>query len=159
MLTTPLILCFEEDHAEASVIAQAAHMRVALIARHRFPDGELKLRLPDTLPARTVLFRSLHIPNEKLVEVLLVAGSARGLGAEHLTLVAPYLAYMRQDMAFHPDEAVSQRIVGPFLAGLFDAVVTGPTLTNVNDFRAIWIDAPSTESPCAEPATPRSSPR
>ena len=34
-----------------------------------------------------------------------------------------------------------------------------PTLTNVNDFRAIWIDAPSTESPCAEPATPRSSPR
>jgi hypothetical protein len=42
----------------------------------------------------------------------------------HLTLVAPYLAYMRQDIAFHPGEAVSQRIVGPFLASLFDAVVT-----------------------------------
>ena len=26
---------------------------------------------------------------------------------------------------------------------LGDAVVTGPTLTNVNDFRAIFIDAPS----------------
>jgi len=34
------------------------------------------------------------------------------------------LAYMRQDIAFHPGEAVSQRIVGPFLASLFDAVVT-----------------------------------
>ena len=124
MLTTPLILCFEEDHAEATAIAQAAHMRVAVIARHRFPDGELKLRLPDALPARTVLFRSLHIPNEKLVEVLLVAGSARGLGAEHLTLVAPYLAYMRQDMAFQSGEVVSQRVVGRFLANLLDAVIT-----------------------------------
>ena len=34
-------------------------------------------------------------------------------------------AYMRQDIAFHPGRAVvSQRIVGPFLASLFDAVVT-----------------------------------
>ena len=31
---------------------------------------------------------------------------------------------MRQDMAFNPGEAVSQRIVGAFLADLFDAVVT-----------------------------------
>jgi ribose-phosphate pyrophosphokinase len=31
---------------------------------------------------------------------------------------------MRQDIAFHPGEAVSQRIVGPFLASLFDAVVS-----------------------------------
>jgi ribose-phosphate pyrophosphokinase len=39
-------------------------------------------------------------------------------------LIAPYLAYMRQDMAFMPGEAVSQRIVGSFLADLFDAVIT-----------------------------------
>jgi len=41
-----------------------------------------------------------------------------------LTLVAPYLGYMRQDVAFQPGEAISQRIVGRFLAGLFDAVIT-----------------------------------
>src|SRR5690606_810302 len=34
------------------------------------------------------------------------------------------LAYMRQDMAFHPGEVVSQQIIGPFLAGLFDGVIT-----------------------------------
>src|SRR5690606_12123678 len=91
---------------------------------HRFPDGELRLRLPATLPAAVVLFRGLHQPNEKLVELLLTARTARGAGARHLTLVAPYLAYMRQDMAFAPGEAVSQRIVGDFLAQLFDAVIT-----------------------------------
>ena len=71
-----------------------------------------------------VLLRTLDHPNEKLVDLLLAARTARLLGARHLTLVAPYLAYMRQDMAFHPGEAVSQRIVGRFLADLFDAVIT-----------------------------------
>jgi len=53
-----------------------------------------------------------------------MAQTARELGAQDLTLVAPYLGYMRQDMAFRPGEAVSQRIVGRFLAGLFDALIT-----------------------------------
>jgi hydroxypyruvate reductase len=30
-----------------------------------------------------------------------------------------------------------------FFAGLGDQVITGPTMTNVNDFRAIWIEAPN----------------
>jgi ribose-phosphate pyrophosphokinase len=47
-----------------------------------------------------VVWRGLHQPNEKLVELLLVARAAREPGAQHLTLVAPYLAYMRQDIAF-----------------------------------------------------------
>lgn len=122
--TAELLLYFEEETHQATQIATAAGMALACISRHRFPDGELKLRLPDTLPPRVTLLRSLHQPNEKLLEVLLVARTARTLGAEHLTLVAPYLAYMRQDIAFHPGEAISQRIVGGFLADLFDAVIT-----------------------------------
>ena len=93
-----------------------------------FRMANSKLTLPvdgaGQLPVRAVLLRSLYQPNDKLVELLLAARAARGLGVRHLTLVAPYLAYMRQDIAFHPGEAVSQRIVGPFLASLFDAVVT-----------------------------------
>lgn len=119
-----LLLHFEDEAGSAARIAAAAGLATAAIARHRFPDGELKLRLPATLPPHVVLLRTLAQPNEKLVELLLAAQTARTLGATRLTLVAPYLAYMRQDMAFTPGEAVSQRIVGRFLAGLFDAVIT-----------------------------------
>ena len=119
-----LLLYFADEAESAARIAAAAGIRCAPIERHRFPDGELKLRLPAALPTHVVLLRSLAHPNEKLVELLLAAQTARTLGAAQLTLVAPYLAYMRQDMAFTPGEAVSQRIVGRFLAGLFDAVVT-----------------------------------
>jgi ribose-phosphate pyrophosphokinase len=118
------LLHFAEDAAIAGRAAQAAGLQRLAIERHRFPDGELRLRLPPALPARVVLWRTLNDPNEKLVELLLAAQAARSLGAQQLTLVAPYLAYMRQDMAFNPGEVVSQRIVGRFLADLFDAVVT-----------------------------------
>jgi ribose-phosphate pyrophosphokinase len=119
-----MLLYFDDQADAARRLAHAAGLSAASIERHRFPDGELKLRLPATLPAHAVLYRSLDNPNEKLVELLLAARTARSLGARHLSLVAPYLAYMRQDIAFHPGEAVSQRIVGSFLADLFDAVIT-----------------------------------
>jgi ribose-phosphate pyrophosphokinase len=124
MTKSVVLLCFEEDQASAARIASAGNLEMASIARHRFPDGELKLRLPPDLPARVVVLRTLNDPNEKLVELLLVAQTARTLGATHLTLIAPYLAYMRQDIAFQPGEAISQRVVGAFLATLFDAIVT-----------------------------------
>ena len=128
-MTLPMLLCFEDEKSAAqrlqqALAAQGQPVALALIERHRFPDGELKLRLPSPLPARVLLLRGLHQPNEKLVELLLAARTARTLGAHDLTLITPYLAYMRQDIAFNPGEAVSQRIVGAFLAELFDAVIT-----------------------------------
>jgi ribose-phosphate pyrophosphokinase len=124
MTDTPLLLHFAEDASFAQRVALAAGFNAATLERHRFPDGELKLRLPAQLPGRVVLLRTLDHPNEKLVELLLLARTARTLGARHLTLVAPYLAYMRQDIAFQPGEVVSQRVIGRFLADLFDAIIT-----------------------------------
>ena len=131
MAVAPLQACllhFSDEADAARRLGQAAQLPVQAIERHRFPDGELKLRLPvdgaGRLPSHVVLLRSLHDPNEKLIELLLAARAARTLGAGHITLVAPYLAYMRQDMAFTPGEVVSQQVVGGFLAGLVDAVIT-----------------------------------
>ncbi|WP_455232531.1 ribose-phosphate diphosphokinase [Geopseudomonas aromaticivorans] len=123
-----LLLYFDDEQAAAERLAAAAGLRAAAIERHRFPDDELRLRLPlvagEALADTLVLYRGLERPNEKLVELLLVAGEARRLGARRLLLVAPYLAYMRQDIAFHPGEVVSQRVVGQFLAERFDGVIT-----------------------------------
>jgi ribose-phosphate pyrophosphokinase len=119
-----MILCFDDEVEFARALGLASGLPVQRIARHRFPDDELKLTLPPKLDGEVRILRSLHRPNEKLVEVLLAAQAARDLGARDLTLIAPYLAYMRQDSAFLPGEVVSQKVVGRLLAGLFDAVVT-----------------------------------
>ena len=119
-----LLLAFDDEAALAVPLAGALGWPLAMVERHRFPDGETRLRLPARLPARVVLLRGLQQPNEKLAELMLVATGARELGAAHLTLLSPYLAYMRQDMAFTPGEVVSQRQLGRALAAWFDAVVT-----------------------------------
>jgi len=119
-----LVLGFPDYDRQASALAKALNAPYRLIELHRFPDGESQLRLPPALPGQVVLCRSLDRPNGKLVELLLAAGCARQLGASQLILVAPYLCYMRQDKAFRTGEAISQQIVGNFLAGLFDTLVT-----------------------------------
>jgi ribose-phosphate pyrophosphokinase len=119
-----LLLAFDDEAVLARRLAQATGWPLAMIGRHRFPDGETRLRLPPQLPPRAVLLRGLQQPNEKLTELMLAAAGARELGAQRLTLVSPYLAYMRQDLAFTPGEVVSQRHLGRALATWFDAVIT-----------------------------------
>jgi ribose-phosphate pyrophosphokinase len=118
------VLAFDDEGDAAAALAAALGVPLERIERHRFPDGELKLRLPAALPPSVVLLRSLHPPNERLVELLIAAPAARELGVRRLALACPYLAYMRQDIAFTPGEAVSQRHIGALLASRFDALVT-----------------------------------
>jgi ribose-phosphate pyrophosphokinase len=78
-------------------------------------------------------------PNRRLVEAMLAASALHDLGAARLTLVAPYLAYMRQDVAFRPGEAVSQKVMGRTLAQSFDTVVTvDPHLHRTGSLAAVF---------------------
>lgn len=124
MLPGTIILGFDDYESQSRKLAESLGIPCCVIQRHVFPDGESRLTLPDSLPEHVVICRSLDQPNEKLVELLLAAKTARELGAKKLTLVAPYLCYMRQDKAFHPGEAISQPIIGNFIAELFDNVIT-----------------------------------
>lgn len=124
MMQCKMILSFDDYEEQSHKLAKALNIPCHIIKRHRFPDSENKLTLPSKLPEHVMLCRSLDHPNEKLLELLLVAKTARQLGAKELTLIAPYLCYMRQDKAFHPGEVVSQGIVGGFLADLFENVIT-----------------------------------
>ncbi|MDP4917689.1 MAG: ribose-phosphate diphosphokinase [Haliea sp.] len=120
-----LLAYLEDERGPAQRLARACRLEHKEIARHRFPDDELKLviDLPTDI-STLVLYRGLDRPNEKLVELLLLARHARLSGVQRLLLVTPYLGYMRQDIAFQPGEIVSQTIIGGFLAELFDAVMT-----------------------------------
>jgi ribose-phosphate pyrophosphokinase len=119
-----LLIGFPNYREGAQRLARAAGISYADALIHHFPDGETRLQLPESLPEYVVLCQTLDHPNSRLVELVLAAATARDLGARQITLVAPYLCYMRQDKAFHPGEAVSQRIVGTLLSQWIDALIT-----------------------------------
>ncbi|MCP5146203.1 MAG: ribose-phosphate diphosphokinase [Gammaproteobacteria bacterium] len=133
-----LVLAFPGYAEPAQRLAQAAACPYAEISIHRFPDGESRVQLPPALPAHVVIYCTLDHPNEKLVELELAAATALTLGASALTLVAPYLAYMRQDIAFEPGQAISQQVIGRWLARRFEHVITvDPHLHRVHDLREV----------------------
>ncbi len=119
-----LILAFPGYEREAQAFAAAAAIPCATLDVHHFPDAESKVMLPANPPDHIILCNSLEHPNEKLVDLVLAADGARNQGAKSVSLVAPYLCYMRQDKAFHRGEVVSQRVIGKLLAAYFDNVLT-----------------------------------
>lgn len=128
---TAMLLHFEDDTPEAEGLARAAGLTPTLVTRDRSAEGELRFQLPHALPERVVVYRSLHRPDEKLIDLLLLARTASRLGAARLVLVTPCLAGRRADA----EEGEGARIVGAFLAGLFDGVVTvDPHLYGAADF-------------------------
>ena len=118
-----VFFAFDDAIAPARRLGALLSVPTIPIEVHRFPDRECLVRVP--APARTAIFyRSLDDPDHKIIELLLAASAARDQGAERVILVAPYLAYMRQDKAFHSGEAVSQKVIGGLIASHLDGLVT-----------------------------------
>ena len=122
-MPTPMLHAFPDALPLARALHQQLGWPLAEVALHHFPDGESRLRVAASPGGAAVLLRSLHDPNAKLVEVLLAADALRRAGATRLTLVAPYLGYMRQDAVFEPGEALSQRAIGSLLGVAFECVL------------------------------------
>ncbi|MEZ5668257.1 MAG: ribose-phosphate diphosphokinase [Alphaproteobacteria bacterium] len=122
-MTALAIAAMPGDEAAAARVAALLGVRSASVAVHRFPDGESLVRVAEAA-ATTLLYCTLDRPDPKLMPLLLAASALRDDGAQRLVLVAPYLPYMRQDTAFRPGEAVSQRVIGRLLGARFDRIVT-----------------------------------
>lgn len=122
---TPLVLPLPGNEALAGALVEQAHWRTGRLETREFPDGETYLRVDAPCAGQSVaLICTLDRPDRKLAPLLFAADTLRELGALRLGLVAPYLAYMRQDRRFQAGEAVSSQIFASVLSSRFDWLVT-----------------------------------
>lgn len=92
--------------------------------RH-FPDGESLVKVPELPKAsQVILICTLNDPDSKTLPLLFAAHTFHELGAKTIGLIAPYLAYMRQDIRFQPGEAISSRLFAQHLCLAFDWLMT-----------------------------------
>ena len=121
----PLLFELAAAPGLAAGLAERLPCDVGELSSRRFPDGETYLRFDTSAEGRDViLLCTLDRPDSKLAPLLFAARSARERGARSIGLVAPYLAYMRQDTEFHPGEAVTSRLFARLLSEQFDWLVT-----------------------------------
>jgi ribose-phosphate pyrophosphokinase len=135
-----LILPLPGDEALAATLARLTGAELGRLEHRRFPDGETYLRLLSEVAGReVVLVATLVDPDRKVLPLIFAARTARELGATRVTLVAPYLAYMRQDKAFHPGEAVTSSQFAALLSHEVDRLITvDPHLHRHTDLSEIY---------------------
>lgn len=120
-----VVFALPGNEALAARLAAALAAPLGAMEARRFPDGESYLRLLSPVRNRQVVLAcTLDRPDDKILPLLFAAETAADLGAASVGLAAPYLAYMRQDRAFAPGEAVTSRSAAELLSRAFDWLVT-----------------------------------
>jgi ribose-phosphate pyrophosphokinase len=124
-MTAPLLVAMPGNEQLATDLAATLNYEIGQIETRQFPDGETYLRFITSPTARSVVIVcTLDHPDDKFLLLVFAAATARELGASKVGLIAPYLAYMRQDRRFNPGEAVTSRHVAKLLSNAFDWLVT-----------------------------------
>ena len=57
-----MILGFDDYEEQSRKLAESLRVPCRIIQRHRFPDGESRLTLPDSIPEHVIICRSLDHP-------------------------------------------------------------------------------------------------
>lgn len=124
-MTPPIIVALPGSEALAGSLSERLSGELSSLETRSFPDGETYIRYRADLPGRDlVLVCTLDKPDPKFLPLAFAAAAARDLGADRVGLVAPYLAYMRQDKRFHEGEAITSVSFARLLSRLLDWLVT-----------------------------------
>jgi ribose-phosphate pyrophosphokinase len=113
------------NEAMAQRLAERCGAELGAIEWRRFPDEESYVRIVSEVAGKRVdIVCTLARPDPQFLSLVFAASTARALGAASVHLIAPYLAYMRQDKSFHEGEAVSSTDFARLVSQSFDSLVT-----------------------------------
>lgn len=98
-------------------IAQTLKAETVPVAFKTFPDGENYVRLEGQVQNEDVAIVQTTSPPQdtRLIQLALIADSAKRNGARKITAAVPYMAYARQDKIFLQGEAMSAETIAHML--------------------------------------------
>lgn len=121
----PIVFALPGNESFATNLAKSMNADVGETLIRHFPDGETYVRvITNVLDRDTVLVCTLDQPDDKLLPLYFLAQTLKSLGAKCTYLIAPYLAYMRQDKAFHRGEGITSTYFAKLISGFADKLFT-----------------------------------
>lgn len=120
----PSVVGFKDEAPLVKRVAKLLDVKPSFVRQGKYRAGEMKLVGPAKPAREAVVAACVTESPESLLRVLSLAHELRHAGAKHLTLLAPWIAYGRQDRATHPGEEPMGLMVGKLLSAMFDRIVT-----------------------------------
>jgi len=135
-----LLFALPGNESMTAKLAAELDAEMGTLDLRRFPDEELHLRFATPVAGKSAIFVcTLDRPDGKFLPLAFAAATARDLGAAEVGLVAPYLAYMRQDRHFEPGDAETAPIFASCLSRTADWLVTvDPHLHRLKNLSLIY---------------------
>ncbi len=135
-----LVIGGSNSHHLAKRVASRLRLPYSELFADNFPDGELRIRFEEGLSKKRVIIVNSMMPNpnNSLIELVFAVNTAKELGAGRVVVVAPYLAYMRQDKRFHQGECVSARIMAKLLNSADQVIAVDPHLHRIKSLKEIF---------------------
>lgn len=124
----------------AAKIAARLDAEIGKTTLRQFPDKETYIRIHSEVKGkRVIMVCTLNNPDEKLLPLYFLSQTAKALGADCTCLVAPYLAYMRQDKQFKPGEGITSTYFARFISNFADTLFTiDPHLHRLHSMSEIY---------------------
>ncbi|MES2284156.1 MAG: ribose-phosphate pyrophosphokinase [Bacteroidota bacterium] len=120
-----IVFALPGNEALANYIVGAIQADLGDTEIRNFPDGETYVRILSNVEGKEVIVVcTLHQPDAKLLPLLFLCSLLRDLKVRSICLVAPYLAYMRQDKQFNPGEAITSEYFAKLLSSHIDRLIT-----------------------------------
>lgn len=133
----PVLIAIPGNEGHAHGLATLLGCRVLVPEIRQFPDGELYVRLDGEVAGDAVIVGNAS--GDNFLRIAFLAGTARDLGATRVGLVAPYLAYMRQDSRFRPGEGITASYFGRLMSSTVDWLVTvDPHLHRIGALASVY---------------------
>ena len=98
----------------ASEISISMGLPIVQIRMHKFLSGEYICKIDHTLISKIAIIGSIRT-NDDLMEILSIIDASKRAGASDITLVAPYIAYGRQDVMQQPFSSIGIEIIAKIL--------------------------------------------
>jgi ribose-phosphate pyrophosphokinase len=128
----------------ARAVARALGGTLGRSEIERFPDGEVSVRLGETVRRKEVFIVQPTGPpvDENLVELLCFADAARRAAADRVTAIISYFGYARADKRAGSRQAIAARMVGDVLqaAGVDHVITVDLHAAQIEGFFTIPID-------------------
>ncbi|TAK37137.1 MAG: ribose-phosphate pyrophosphokinase [Chloroflexota bacterium] len=138
------VCCGSASRALAEEVCGLLGSELGDVELARFPDGEIDLRIRNTVRGRDVyIIQSTEPPvNEHLVELLVMIDAFRRASAGRITAIVPYYGYSRQDRKSAPREPITAKLVANLLtvAGANRVISLDLHAPAIQGFFDIWMD-------------------